>query len=113
MDNLLQWIDLIWLPLGLAVVHKDQRFWTFSCLVGCMVMMRLLAELMESIGHPNGILGMIAMPVAARGQIVYNFYYMVYIMYAFFLRSTGAIFMAASLGVFFLAFFTFAFVMAL
>lgn len=113
MSPLFQWIDIIWIPLGYCVAKREQRFWVVSTIAACMIMMRLLAELMESIGHPNGILGLVSFPVLLRGQLVYVLFFMMYLLYIQFFKTTGPILMAASVGLFFMTFFTFAAVMVL
>ncbi len=113
MQLILQWIDLIWLPLGWITVHKKQRWWAVSTLLACMAMMRMLTELMDTINHPDGIIHLISTPVSGRGMMVYSFFYAAYLLYAHFMRSEGVIFMAASLGMFFFAAVTFTVVMVL
>ncbi len=114
MKFLLQWIDLAWLALALPVARRDQRVWVFGFFIGSMVMMRLLSELMESIGYPAGIMGFWVTPVFTRGLLVYSVFYMIYIMLIYFSpNAQGTMLMAASLGLFFLAFFTFALLMVI
>jgi hypothetical protein len=112
--NILQWIDVIWLPLAWFVVHKEQRLWAVGCILSCMVMMRMLSELMISIGYPRGLIGLWSMPVHDRGLLVYSFFYFVYLVLAYYSPySKGALFMAASITIFFAASFTYALVMVL
>jgi hypothetical protein len=111
MNFILQWIDIIWLLLAGLVLHKGQRLPALAAILACMVMMRLMIELMESAGYPRGIIGFVSIPVAVRGMAVYSFFYVAYLLYAYSLRSTGAIFLATSIAIFFAAAFTFALVM--
>lgn len=113
MNFILQWIDVIWLPLGFLVADRKQRGLVVATVLGCMVMMRLLAELMDSIGHPNGILGLISLPVLLRGQMVYAFFLSAYLLYVIFFKSKGSLLMAGSISIFFATFFSFALVMVL
>lgn len=107
MHFIIQWIDLIWLPLAWFVVHKPQRWWTLGTLASCMLMLRLQAELMESIGYPQGILPFMDSHVFSRGLGVYAIYYVIYLLIAYYSPdSKGALFMGVSLSVFFMAFFT-------
>lgn len=112
--SILQWIDLIWLPLAWLVVGKKQRWWALATIASCMVMMRLMAELMETISYPSGIIGLLAMPVEYRGIAVYNFFYMGYLILAYYSpRTYSSVFMAASITIFFASWLCFAFVMVL
>lgn len=110
----LQWIDLIWLPLAVAVVHKDQRWWAAGTIISCLLMMRMQVELIESTGYTHGFLGLIKADVQSRAMMVYTFFYVGYVLLAFYSpRTKGSVFMAASIGIFFMAFFSSTFIMLL
>ncbi len=114
MNFIIQWIDVIWLPLAWAVAHEKQRWWALGCVLLSMIMMRLMAELMESIHYPNGIIGLMTTGVRGRGVAVYSFYYMAYLLFAHYSpRREGWLFMGVSMSVFFAAALTFALVMVL
>ncbi len=114
MKFVLQWIDLAWLAMAFLIARKDQRLWVLGFFAGSMVMMRLLVELMGSIGYPDGLLGVMDTPVHTRGLLFYSFIYLVYIAFIYYSPSArGTLLMAASIGFFFIAFFTTAFVMVL
>lgn len=107
MDILLQWIDLIWLPLAFFVARKDQRPGVMGFFIACMIMMRLQIELVESTGYINGFLELLDMSVQARGVMVYTAFYAIYLVLAVFSPySKGVVLMAASISVFFAALFT-------
>ena len=102
---LYQWIDLIWLPISLLVVHKGQRLKTLAFIGGCILMFRTQLELMNSIGHPNGFLGWIKMGLYERGLIIYGLLFAVFLILAYFSPNTkGVIFLAAVLSLFILGF---------
>ena len=114
MNIILLWIDLVWLPLALLIVHKPHRFWVLATLASCMLMMRMQVQLMESIGYEYGFLHLLTSHAADRAMVVYNFFYAVYMLLAFYSPNTqGVVFMAASIGIFFMAFFSSSFVMLL
>ncbi|MCC6598734.1 MAG: hypothetical protein IT559_08095 [Alphaproteobacteria bacterium] len=114
MSFLLQWIDLIWLPLAFFVSQKHQRLWVMSFFISCMFMMRLQAELVESTGHPNGFLNITSIDVLTRGIMVYSLFYAIYLVLLLFSPySKGVMLMAASLSLFFTALFTSMIVMVL
>lgn len=108
------YIDLIWLPAALIVLHKGQRLWATGFFVMCFGMMRLLVELIESIGYPRGILPIMDTPLFLRGLITYSVFYVLYILLSFF--SPGgftSVFIAASISIFFMASITAAIIMVL
>lgn len=114
MALILQWIDLVWLALALCVARKDQRAWVAGFFIASMVMMRLLVELMQSIGYPYGIIGLMATPIHTRGLIFYSAVYLIYILFFHFSpNAKGTLLMAASIAFFFAAFFATAFLMVL
>lgn len=114
MDFVLQWIDLAWLALAWCVARKDQRGWVLGFFIASMLMMRLLAELMTSIGYPDGIVGLMDTPVYTRGLFVYSIAYAVYmIVLRYSMNAKGTLLMAVSLAFFFFSFFTTAIVMVL
>jgi hypothetical protein len=115
MHFVLQWIDIIWLPLAFFFVHKDQRMWAIGTLLSCMAMMRMLSELMDSIGYSQGIIGFwTSMPVFSRGLMVYNLHYLGYLFLAYYLpNARGPMFMALSISVFFSSFVIFALLMVI
>jgi hypothetical protein len=107
MHFIIQWIDLVWLPLAWLVVNKEQRWWALGTLFCCMLVMRLEIELMESIGHSHGILGFIKGHVRNRALVLYSLFYGAYLLFAWYSPfSKGYLFMAASLGLFFMALFS-------
>lgn len=100
---------MVWFVLALAVARKDQRLWVAGFFIGSMIMMRMIVELMATIGYPSGIMGWLDMPIMTRGLIVYSLCYLAYIgLFYFSPNAHGALLMAASIGFFFFAFFTFA-----
>lgn len=106
--------DFIWLPVALLILHKGQRLWAIGFFILCFSMMRLLIELMESIGYPRGILPLLDAPLFLRGLITYSIFYVLYILMAYF--SPGgyrSVFIAASISTFILASITAAVIMAL
>lgn len=114
MNFFIQWIDLVWLFLGWAVAPPRQRWSVMGFVVLNMIMMRLMAELMESIHHTNGIMGLMPTSVRARGQGVYAFYYVVYLLFAIFSPNRDRwLFMGVSLTIFFAAALTFSVAMVL
>jgi hypothetical protein len=97
-------IDLVWFPLALLAAHRHQRVIVILFLAACMLMMRLLIELIESTGYTHGFLGLLHAPLLTRGLAVYSVFYALYLLIAF--LSPGSfkvVLMAASITIFFAA----------
>jgi hypothetical protein len=114
MDFVIQWIDLAWPALGLAILHRHQRLTAAGFFIGSMVMMRLLTELMESIGYPRGLIGLMDSPVHVRGLVLYSIFYPLYIFFLYTRPQTPqSILMAVSITIFFTTSLLFTLVMVL
>lgn len=108
------YIDLLWLPVFFFVVHRRQRLIVLAFLGSCMLMMRLLVELAESLGDKHGFLGLLPTPLFTRGLMVYSLFYVVYLLIV--RLSPGSfrvVLMAASITIFFAASISTAIVMLL
>ncbi len=103
---LYQWIDLLWLPVGLAAVHKGQRLLTLGFIGTCILMLRAQVELMEHIGYGRGFLpGLLESAVYPRGLAVYGFFIALFLLLAYLSpRTGGVIYLAAAIGIFFVSF---------
>ena len=114
MDFILQNPDLIWLPLALVIVKPHQRILACCFFVFCMVMMRMQVELMQTIGHSRGFLGLLGYDAKTRGLAVYSLSYVIYLVLVLFSPyARGTLLMAASISVFFAALFISMIVMCL
>ncbi len=109
-----QWMDVIWLPLGLFIATKGQRWLVSAFFITCMIMMRLQVEVMQSINYPNGFAGLLSSGAFERGMVTYSLFYVIYLILVYFSpNSRGVIFFAASISIFFMAFFISSMVMLL
>ncbi len=114
MTFIIQWIDLLWLPLAFFIVHKHQRFWALGLVAACMLMMRLQIEFMAGIGVERGIMGLMGSHIFHRALVVYSLFYMLFLVLAHYSPHTqGAVVMAAAISMFFMSFFVSTFVMVL
>ncbi len=114
MNEILQWIDLIWLPVSLLVVHKGQRVLALAYFAACMLMLRLQVELISSIGYPTGILPLLNSGLFLRGLVVYALFNAGYLVIAYFSPGSDKhVFLAASISIFFAALFTSMIIMVL
>lgn len=104
MGFILQWIDLMWLPIMVMVVDKKQRFLAIGMFVSCALMMRMQIELMHWTEYPTGFLPFLEFPVQNRAIAVYTVFYMLYCFLAIFSPyARGSVFLAASITIFFAA----------
>ncbi|MDB5492186.1 MAG: hypothetical protein JWO78_2035 [Micavibrio sp.] len=72
-DLYYQWIDCLWLPISLFMVQRGRRLMTLAFIIACILTLRTQIELMEGIGHPNGIMGLMpGLGLYERGLIVYG-----------------------------------------
>ena len=107
MNPLLQYIDLIWLPIGFLAVHKEQRLVTIAFFISCFLMMRLQVEMMVSLGFETGFLPLIKWHVQNTALVVYMLFYVAYLAIAHWSPGSDKhIFLAASISIFFAALFT-------
>ncbi len=114
MQIAIQWIDALWIAVALIVCHKPQKAMAVAYVMAGMVMMRLMIELMGSIGYQQGIMGLWNAPVSLRGQIVYNLFHAIFLTLAYFSPDTrGPIFLAGAISMFFMAAVVFSAVMVI
>ena len=71
-DYILNWGDLLWVPLALLVVRKKQRLNAILFVLVCVLTLRLQVELMSSIGFSQGFLKFMDLPALWRGYMVYG-----------------------------------------
>lgn len=110
----MNWLDALWIPVLLVMLHKKQRFMAAGFVACNMVMMRLMAELMVWIGYPKGLLDILSIDMITRGFILYSVVYFIYMIIGLYSpRSSGTLFMGMSISLFFTASVLFAVVMVL
>lgn len=98
-QTLIQYADLLWIPVALLVVER--RAWLVTCgfVLACALLLRLQVQLLEQIGFPGGLTGMIDMPVLHRGMITYSVFILIYLVLAYFSKGTSrTIHLAASIA---------------
>ncbi len=107
-------MDLLWLPVALVAVHKGQRLNTAAFILICIMTLRAQIELMQSMGHPNGIVGLLHSGAYERGLVVYGIIFALFLVLAYFSPNTrGIIYFAATLSIYIFAFCISMLVMAL
>ncbi len=114
MEHYIQWIDFAWLPIVLLAARKGQYLVIIGFIVSNIIMMRLMVELMGSIGYPHGIFSILDYHVFYRGLVFYSIVYAAYMALVFFSPGTQKIFLlGASISMFFFTSFAFAALMVL
>ena len=114
MEFIINWLDLIWLPLILLVLQKKQRLIGAGFFFACALMMRMQVELMSSTGFVTGMLPFMNSHVLYRGIGVFSLFYAGFLVLAVYSKnSIGTILMAACISIFFAASITSMLVMVL
>ncbi len=114
MDILLNWLDLLWIPVAFMLLPLRQALQMTLLILSCVLTLRLQTELMEQIDFPYGILSLIDFPQLWRGYIVYGGFIALFFLLSKFSKNVSAyVFIAASLTFYFAAFFTSSVIMVL
>ncbi len=106
MDVILSYIDLIWAPIIFFLVAKKHRWYAVTFVLGCLLMMRMEYELIDSWGFgkegfPNMLLDS---DPYIRGIITYSIIFAIFIVLSLYSKRTEpVIYMAACLSIFFFA----------
>lgn len=102
----LEWIDFAWVPVALFALRGSQKWQGALFVAAGGLMLRLQAEMMETLGYPTGFLPFLASDVLYRGMIVYSALYVVYFALAFWSPgSRHSVFLAFTLSFFFFCLF--------
>lgn len=100
-----QWIDLLWLPIGLIAAHQGQRLATSVFILTCIVTLRTQLEIMAEIDHPQGFFGLWNLGLYERGLIIYGLLITLFLILVHLSpRTKGVIFLAAMISLYILGF---------
>ena len=116
MENILNYIDLIWIPIVFFAVGKRHRFYAVGFVIACAFMLRMQYELLEEWGFgeegfPNMLLD--SNPFI-RGIITYSVFNGLFTVLSLYSKKTDPIiYMAAAISIFFMAFIISSIVMCL
>jgi uncharacterized BrkB/YihY/UPF0761 family membrane protein len=103
----LNWVDLLWIPVVLLFMYKDQKFKSIIFVLMCILVLRLQVELMSHIGYENGVLPFFTWPALYRGFLVYGLFIGLFLFMARISKEKNPyIFMAAGISMFIFAFIT-------
>lgn len=104
-QTLFQWIDLLWLPVAMLVVHPGQRLMAGGFALACALLMRLQVELMQEIGYPRGFLPILQSDLFNRGLITYGIFLLAFLLMSYYSKETDRfVYMAASITILTIAF---------
>ncbi|MEM9469289.1 MAG: hypothetical protein AAF988_03915 [Pseudomonadota bacterium] len=105
MANLMEWFDLLWVPVAVLVCKGSEKIKSAFFVLTCVLMLRLQVSLMERIGFNKGFLQWIDMSLLHRGMIVYGVAIVVFLaLVAWSKGSNTYVFIAAGITVFIAAF---------
>lgn len=100
------WLLLFWIPVALFIVHKGQRLKSSGFILLLALLLNLQIDLMHSTGFAKGFTGFIKMDLEQRGLIVHSIFIALFLLLSYLSpRTKGAIYLAASLSLFFMSFF--------
>lgn len=104
-QDLLSWIDLLWLPVAFMTMERGKRFLTCGFALSCSLLLRLQVELLHDIGYTHGFFGLIQAPVFTRGLMTYGFFILLFLLLAYFSKGSDKnIHIAASITIMIVAF---------
>lgn len=113
-QTLLEWIDLLWIPVGFFAAERGKRLFTAVFAGACALLLRLQVELLRGIGFSNGFLGFMTSDVLYRGMVVYGFFILLLLVLAFYSKGSDKnIHIAASITLMIAAFCVSFFIMVL
>jgi hypothetical protein len=99
------WADVIWIPIAAIAVHKGQRIKAVAFVLLCMLTMRIGVELVRGSGFDTGFFNILASDIFNRAQIVYSVFIIIFLILSHYSPNTkGAVYMAASISIYFMAF---------
>ncbi len=115
MTFLLNWIDLIWIPVALVVVHPPHRMMAIAFMILCSITLRLEVELIHSTGHNDGFIPFLwSGDVKFRALEIYSFFSALYLLLLYFSpRAPWAVVLSAGIVLYMTAFSVSMFVMAI
>lgn len=100
-----EWLDLLWLPFALILLHKGQRLKAAAFILACIFTLRLQIELFNVMGHAQGFTPFLNdFTLHQRGYAVYGFFILAFLLLSYFSpMTTRVIYFAAAISVYFMA----------
>ena len=104
-QNLLSWVDLLWIPIALLSAERGKRLFTAIFAGACILLLRLQVELLRGIGFSNGFLGFMTSDILTRGMVTYGLFILLFLILAHFSKGSDKnIHIAASITIMIAAF---------
>lgn len=115
MAFLLDWIDLIWIPVAFIVAPPKSRTVAIGFMILCSMTLRLEIDLIHSTGHNDGFIPFLwSGDVKFRATIIYSIFSALYLLLLYLSpRSPGAVVLSAGIVLYIAAFSVSMFVMAI
>ena len=102
---IVNFIDLIWIPVALVVVAPRQRVWAVLFVLLCALSMRLQIELMVDAGYGKGFTLLLDSDVKTRATLIYGIFTALYLALVYFSpRTPWAVLLSASIVIYITAF---------
>lgn len=102
---IVNWIDLIWLPIACAVATPRQRPWAIAFMILCAISMRLQIDLIHSTGFKSGFTQFFTGDVKLRATLIYGIFCALYLLMLHYSpRSPWPVLLSASIVVYVAAF---------
>jgi hypothetical protein len=104
-EFIVNWIDLIWIPVSLLVVIPRHRKIALAFMILCAITMRLQIDLIHSTGFNTGFTKIFTSDVKLRATIIYGVFCALFLLLLHFSpRSYWSTLLSASIGVYIMAF---------
>lgn len=112
--QIIDWIDLLWVPVALMVVERGKRLFTCGFVLSCSLLLRLEVELLQQLGFPRGFFGFMRSDIFLRGLITYGALIAFFLLLAHYSKGSDKnVHMAASITILIAAFCVSLFIMVL
>lgn len=103
MAHFIQYIDAIWIFIALLIANRGQRLVAVGYVVACMLMMRMQIEFIVDMEYDT-LLNLLPFPMFETGVITYSIFNALYLGFLQFSRANrGALLMASTISIFFVA----------
>ncbi len=112
--QIIDWIDLLWVPVALVVVERGKRLSTCGFVLSCSLLLRLEVELLQQLGFPRGFFGFMRSDIFLRGLVTYGAFIAFFLLLAHYSKGSDKnVHMAASITILIAAFCVSLFIMVL
>ena len=104
-QTILPYIDLFWIPVALLAAERGKKLFTAAFAGACALLLRLQVELLQEIGYPGGVFGLIQTDILRRGMVTYSVFILLFLILAHFSKGGNKdVHIAASITIMIAAF---------